>query len=88
MLVIQSDSLNASRIQTVTVATITGNRRLAEGPRNVVLATRASGLGKESVANVSQVMTIDCTLLLQYVSTIPSQKMAGIDEWLRLALSL
>lgn len=55
VLVIQADSFNRSRIQTVIVAVITSNLNIANAPGNVLLPMRASRLAKESVVNVSQI---------------------------------
>ena len=59
ILVVQSNEFNDSRIQTVVCAVLTSNLRLAEAPGNVRLSKKISGLKKESVANVSQLVTID-----------------------------
>ena len=58
MLVIQSDLFNRSKIQTVIIAVITSNLRLAEAPGNVPLPAGASQLPKDSVVNVSQLLTV------------------------------
>jgi mRNA interferase MazF len=67
---------------------ITSNLRLAEAPGNVRLATRGTGLAKPSVANVSQVITIDKSLLSERVGRVPPAVMREVDEGLRLALAL
>ena len=59
MLVVSSDRFNRSRIVTVVAVSITSNLRLGEAPGNVYLEARASGLGRDSVVNVSQVVTLD-----------------------------
>jgi len=88
VLVIQADSFNRSRIQTVVVAAVTSNTALAEAPGNVLIHRRESGLKKDSVVNVSQILTIDRTLLMERIGTLPSRAMAQIDEGLRLVQSL
>jgi len=55
VLIIQDDTFNQSRINTVIVAVITSNVQLAEAPGNVSLPSQASGLPKDSVVNVSQI---------------------------------
>lgn len=65
VLVIQADSFNASRIQTVIVAAITTNLQLAEAPGNVLLPARSSGLSRDSVVNVSQLLTLDRNFLTE-----------------------
>ena len=83
VIVVQGDALNCSRISTVVCVPLTSNLRRASGPGNVTLTTNASGLPKESVANVSQILAIDRTLLNDGAGKIPRSKLqlilAGID---------
>ena len=88
VVVVQSDAFNLSRIQTVIVAVITSNTRLAEAPGNLVLTPAQSGLPRESVVNVSQLITLDKTYLTEQVSTLPSQQLSEMDQGLRLVLAL
>lgn len=86
--IVSANSFNQSRISTVIVAVITSNLRLADAPGNVRLPVRGTGLRKPSVVNVSQVMTIDKSLLTERVGRIPLALIASVDDGLRLALSL
>lgn len=88
VLVIQADSFNASRIQTVIVVAITSNLRLKNAPGNVLLPARMSGLAKDSVANVSQILTLDKSFLSEQMSQINAQTMRHIDDGIKLALAL
>ena len=88
VLVIQSDLFNQSRIQTVIVAVITKNPALAEAPGNVLLSARVSRLPLDSVVNISQIITIDKSLLTEYVSTLTGKKMQQVAAGLRLVLEL
>jgi mRNA interferase MazF len=88
VLVVQSDSFNQSKIQTVVVAVITKNLDLVKAPGNVSITARTSRLQVDSVVNVSQVITIDKSLLTEFVATLPNKKMEKIEEGLRLVLSL
>ncbi len=88
VLVVQSDSFNRSRIGTVVVAAITSNPSLAAAPGNVLLRRRTSGLPKPSVVNVSQVLTLDRTMLTESVRALPRAEMTAVDNGLRLALGL
>ena len=63
VLIVQGNAFNQSRIATVVVVPLTSNLRLAAAPGNVLLRVRATGLPKDSVANVSQIVTIDRSLL-------------------------
>lgn len=63
VIVVQGDSFNASRIATAVVVPLTSNLRLAAAPGNVLLSADRTGLPKDSVANVSQIVTIDRDVL-------------------------
>jgi len=82
-LIVQSDSFNRSRIATVVCVPLTSNPKWALMPGNVHLSTRSTGLPKNSVASVSQLVTIDKKLLTERVGRLPNQKLelvfAGID---------
>lgn len=83
IVVVQGDALNRSQIATVVCVPLTSNLKWAGAPGNVALAARTSGLPKESVANVSQILTLDKSLLDDYVGKIPQAKLdlilSGID---------
>ena len=88
VLVLQSDAFNQSRIDTVVVLAITKNLALAKAPGNVLLTTSASGLEVDSVANVSHILTLDKSLLIEYISSISLAKMAKIEAGVRLVLDI
>lgn len=88
VLIVQSDPFNESRISTVIVAVITSNLALAEAPGNIRSAKGESGLSKASVISVSQVLTIDRSLLTDRVRSLPAATMLRVDNGLRLALAL
>jgi mRNA interferase MazF len=83
VVVVQGDAVNRSRIATVGCVPLTSNLRWADAPGNVALTARVTGLSKESVANVSQIVTLDKALLTDQVGRIPRRKLelilAGID---------
>jgi mRNA interferase MazF len=88
VLVVQTDSFNRSRIQTVIVAVITSNLDLAAAPGNVLVPALASGLPRDSVVNVSQVLTLDREYLTQPAGALPARLQASVDTGLRLVLGL
>jgi len=88
LLIISSDSFNASRISTVVTAVVTSNLRLAEAPGNVRIPTRGTGLSRSSVVNVSQVLTVDKSFLTERIGRVAHAQLAEIDEGLRLVFSL
>ncbi len=71
VVVVQGDALNQSRIATVVCIPLTSNLRLADAPGNVLLRAPYTGLPKDSVANVSQIITLDRTLLTEHVGQLP-----------------
>ena len=88
VLIVQDDEFNRSRISTVIVAVLTSNVALAPAPGNVLLKARRAGLPKDSVVNVSQLITIDKRFLADKVKTLNSPTMAEVDEGLRLILAI
>jgi mRNA interferase MazF len=88
VVVISADSFNASAIATVICVAVTGNLALAVAPGNVPLPSTRSGLDRESVANVSQVVTLDKRLLDDPVGRLDEDTMGEIAAGLRLALAL
>ena len=88
VLIIQSDVFNSSRIQTVIVAVITSNVNLGRAPGNVILRAGFSDLKVDSVVNVSQLITIDQSLLTEYAGTVAPRTMSQVDRGLRLVLAL
>jgi mRNA interferase MazF len=81
--VVQCDALNQSRIATVVCVPLTNNLKWALAPGNVRLSARVTGLSKDSVANVSQIVSLDRDLLTTRVTKLPRPKMemlfSGID---------
>ncbi len=88
VLVIQDDTFTQSRISTVIVVILTSNIQLAEAPGNVLLPRGVSGLSRDSVANVSQIFTIDKTFLAERIGSLPDYLQQEIDEGLRTVLYL
>jgi len=88
LLIVQSNEFNDSRIQTVVCAVITSNVRLSQAPGNVRLSRRSSGLKRESVVNVSQLVTVDRKSLSECVRRLPTQVIREVDDGIRLVLSV
>src|ERR1700704_17338 len=80
VLVVQADSFNLSRIQTAIVAAITTNLELADAPGNVLLPARSAGLPRDSVVNVSQLLTLDRCFLTEHAGTLPSRFQRSVNE--------
>lgn len=88
VLVVQSDDFNRSRIATVIVLVVTSNVKLTQAPGNVLLPRQATGLPQESVANVSQIVTVDKGLLTERIGVLPARLLKQVEEGLRLVLVL
>ena len=87
-MIIQDNRFNASRINTVVVAAVTSNIRLADAPGNIFLDLNESGLSKDSVVNVSQILTVDKSFFTERVGLLPPEIMTAVDSGLRLVLGL
>jgi len=88
VLIVQADEFNRSNIRTVIAAVITSNISLADAPGNVTLSKRSTGLNKESVANVSQIITLDKSFLTKRVGRLSGEKLKAVEEGLRLVFAL
>jgi len=88
LVIVQSNDFNKSLINTIIAVVLTTNIRLADSPGNVILSKKTTGLPKDSVANVSQVVTIDRYFLVDRSGNLPAGTMKLIDDGLRLVLSL
>ena len=88
VLVIQTNRFNESQIKTVIGVLMTSNLRLSSAPGNVPCRPEETGLPRESVVNVSQVVTVDKSLLVQRVGAVPTQLLTQVEEGLRRVLGL
>lgn len=76
VIVAQGDALNQSRLATVVCVPLTSNLRWADAPGNALFSSRLTGLPKDSVANVSQIVALDKALLTDRVGKLPRNKLA------------
>jgi mRNA interferase MazF len=83
VLVVQGDAFNRSRVATVVCIPLTSNLKWADAPGNVQLPAKSTGLSKDSVANVSQIVTLDRGQLAERVGRVSRAQLelvfAGID---------
>jgi len=84
VVVVQGDDFNRSALRTVVAVSLTSNLRWASAPGNVRLTSRVTGLPRDSVANVSQIVTLDKSILTERVGSLPAPKLelvlAGIGR--------
>jgi mRNA interferase MazF len=88
VVIVSSDVFNQSRIRTVVAVVLTSNLQLAEAPGNILIAAAESGLPKDSVVNVSQVITVDKNFLTKRCGRLSSRVLKTLDNGLRPVLSL
>ena len=83
VVIVQGDSFNRSRIATAVCVPLTTNLRWADSPGNVVLPAEATGLPRDSVVNVTQILEVDQSLLTGRVGQLDRQMLedvlAGVD---------
>jgi len=84
--VIQNNLFNASKINTVVVCALTSNLKWAKSPGNVLLKKGEANLPKDSVANVSQIETIDKSLLAEKIGSLSSSRIKQIIEGVKLLM--
>ena len=87
-LVLQRDEVNASQLATVVVCVLTSNRALATAPGNTLLPKRFTGLPRDSVANASQIATVNKNDLQKLAGTVPGHLLSKIGAGLRWFLFL
>jgi mRNA interferase MazF len=88
LVIVQSDAFNRSRLHTVIAVVLATNLRLLEAPGNVLISAKISGLPKDSVANVSQLITLDRDFLLERAGRLRGQPLKDLETGLRLVLGL
>lgn len=88
VLIVQADSFNRSRLQTVLAVVLTSNMRLLDAPGNTLLPAGDTGLPRDSVANVTQLVTLDRRYLDRRAGTIDDARMSRVEAGLRLVLDL
>ena len=85
-IVIQNNVFNRSRIRTVMVCALTSNLKRAKSPGNVLLEKGEANLPKKSVVNVTQVFTVDKTLLDEYIGTVSKARMRELLAGVKLVI--
>ncbi|PID76436.1 MAG: mRNA interferase MazF2 [Deltaproteobacteria bacterium] len=88
LLIVQSNEFNRSNINTVIAAVITSNLRLEAAPGNVKISKNKSKLPRDSIVNVSQIITVDKSFLIEKAGRLPMTIMSQIEEGIRLVLNL
>ncbi len=88
IVVVSADAYNRSRIATIVSVAVTTNLRLADAPGNVLLPRGAGGLDEDSVANVSQIVTIDKSDLDERLGRLDGPALRALDAGIRRVLGL
>lgn len=84
--VVQNNLFNQSRINTVVVCALTSNLRRARAPGNVLLSKGEANLKKASVVNISQVVTVDKSDLVEKIGTLSPHRINQIIEGIKLLI--
>ena len=87
ILIVQADAFNRSRLRTVIGVALSSNTRLLDAPGNVLLQAVSTGLPRDSVANVTQLLTIDEDYLTDRAGQVSRRLMAHVENGLRLVLA-
>ncbi|MBI3179904.1 MAG: type II toxin-antitoxin system PemK/MazF family toxin [Deltaproteobacteria bacterium] len=88
VLVVSSDDFNETHIKTLLCVALTSNARLAAAPGNVLIPAVEAGLDRDSVANVSQLVTVNKSMLTDRIGHLGTRRLAAVDAGLRLVLAL
>lgn len=88
MVIVQADAFNASHIRTVLAVALTSNLARADAPGNVRIPAQEGGLPSDSVANVSQIVTVDKRFFTEYCGRVRPRTLAAIADGMRLVLDL
>ena len=88
ILIVQADAFNRSRLRTILGVILTSNMRLLDALGNTLLSAASTGLPKDSVANVTQIVTLDASYLSARVGQASRKLMAHVDSGLRRVLDL
>jgi len=88
VLILQADSFNRSRLQTVVGVIVSSNLGLLDAPGNVLLPAKSVGLSRDSVANLTQFVTVDRHYLEERIGRVSRKTLARVEAGLRLILDL
>jgi mRNA interferase MazF len=88
VLIIQSDNFNSSKINTIICIVLTSNVRLAQAPGNIFLQMKESNLPKDSVINVSQIITLDKSFLSECAGSVSKKTMIKVEMGIKLVLGI
>lgn len=88
LLIVQADAFNRSRIRTIVGVTLTTNLTLADAPGNVLAGADETGLPRDSVINVSQIVTADRAFLTEQAGHVGDDIMVRVEDGLRRVLAL
>lgn len=88
MLILQSESFNRSRLRTVIGVVVSSNTRLLDAPGNALLPSKETGLPRDSVANVTQFVTVDRDHLDERTGKASAGTLSRVEAGIRLVLDL
>ena len=87
-LVIQSDILNDSRLNTVIMLAITSTMKFGDLPGNVKLKKGEANLPKKCVVNVTQIKSVDKSSIKEKIGSFTNKRMDEIHAGLKLVMQI
>ena len=84
--IVQNNIFNLSRINTVVVCSVTSNLKLSKAPGNILLKKGEGGLKKDSVVNISQIITVDKTDLIEKIGRLSPTRMKQMIDGIKLLI--
>lgn len=88
VVVVSSNDFNKSKINTVICAVITSNLRLEDAPGNFKIPKSKNGINRDSVLNISQIITLDKEFLTEQVGQLNARQINALNEGLRLIFNV
>jgi len=84
--IVQNNIFNLSRINTVVVCAVTSNLKLSKAPGNILLNKGEGGLKKDSVINISQIITVDKADLVEKIGRLSPARIKQIIDGVKLLI--
>jgi len=84
--VIQNNVFNESKINTVVVCALTSNLKRSKAPGNVLSRKGEGNLKKDSVVNISQIITVDKSDLVERIGSLSPSRVKEIIEGVKLLI--
>jgi mRNA interferase MazF len=84
--VVQNNLFNGSKLGTIVVCALTSNLKRAAAPGTVLLKKGEANLKKDSVVNITQLVTVNKADLSEKIGTVSPARVREIVEGIRLLI--